>query len=209
VPAGIGIAAGVSAAVSAFGGATPSGEESAGARGGEPLTEFPYPPGSDQWTEADKSGDCWGYASQRSGGRLRNCPDGYARSLPEAYPPEKKVTLSGTEQDLRDYVEPGMAMVWQPRAEGGGYMYGVNNSPSGDDFTPPSSGEYYDDVRWAPSGGHVAIVEEVGPDYIWVSDQYGRHRIDREVRYMRWPDNPDTGKCESDLLTGPTFIDLT
>jgi uncharacterized protein YukE len=165
-------------------------------QGDESLTEFPYPPGSDQWTEADKSGDCWRYAHQRSGDRLKNCPDGFAQSLPDAYPPDKKITLTTevTRGDLRDTgIEPGMAMVWQPDE----MLYGEN-----DPKLPPAPSGVYNDRRWASNGGHVAIVEEVGSNFIEVSDQYGHHRIEVPVKYRY------QGQIrEENFLVGPTFID--
>ena len=207
---GLGISGAVGAAIGGAGvGAAIGGAGAGTASGGNaPLTQFPYPPGSDQWNEADKAGDCWRYASQRSGNRLKHCPDGFARSLPSAYPPEKKFSLSGNEQDLRDHIKPGMAIVWQPPAqrgpnwpEGRSPLYGVDAQGG---FTPPPPNGYYDDVRYAASGGHVAIVEEVGTDYIVVSDQYGKHRIDQHGRYKHNGLHDDVN-----FLVGPTFIDLT
>lgn len=172
-----------------------------------PDTEFMYTPGSSPPSNA--ANDCVNHATRRTDELIRRAN---AEDIPSLYEENKTFTLSesDTEIDLRlSGVKPGMAIVWQEGdGKPGSYMYGVSG-PDGSDFTPPGPGEYYQDVRWAPDLGHVAIVEEVGPDYIVVSDQYGRHQIDTAARYTRWKDNPQDGKCEGNFLVGPTFIDVT
>lgn len=160
-------------------------------------------PGSNIWTE-EKVDSCVIYAKRRTGKDIA----GNAKDIPKNYP-NSTVTLDGTEEDLRYHIKPGMLMVWQPPRQPGApgpddFMYGVNYLQNGQqDYAVPPPGDYYDDIRWADeTNGHVAVVEEVGPDYIVVSDQHGQHHIDKAVRYRR------NGYHEDDFLTGRTFVDL-
>jgi WXG100 family type VII secretion target len=190
-PATGGIAAAVGAAVAAVGSATAGAQGAPEPQGDEPLTEFPYTPGVVE--PSHQAGGCVLQARQRSGGRLKNCPDGWARSLPDAYPPDKKLKLtsSADEGDLRQSgIQPGMAMVWQP----GEKMYPNQNQQG-----------YTYAVRADSTGGHVAIVEEVGADYVIVSDNHGSSwRIDQHVTY--WENRV---QHTENFLPNATFIDLT
>jgi uncharacterized protein YukE len=161
-------------------------------------------PGEDTWGGV-KENACVKYAEQRTGRDIDTHPSPYAKDVPNNY--DHKVTLDGTEQDLRRGIKPGMVMVWPPpSASTGGWpagrspLYGVND---GEDFAPPPPGKYYDDVRYASHMGHVAVVEKIGRDYIVVSDQYGEHTIERNGRY--WHNGPHDNE---NFLVGPTFVDL-
>ena len=190
-PTAGGIAAAVGAAVGAVGSATSGAKGTTGLQGDEPLTTFPYTPGDIK--PSHQAGGCVLQAQRRSGGRLKHCPDGWARSLPDAYPPDKKFTLApaAAEGDLRQSgIQPGMAMVWQP----GEKMYPNQNQQG-----------YTYAVRSHSTGGHVAIVEEVGTDYVIVSDNHGSSwRIDQHVTY--WEGG---GQHTENFLPNATFIDVT
>ena len=170
-------------------------------------------PGSNVWDkDKPKKNACVLYAEQRTGVDIDTGPSSnYAKDIPNQY--EHTVTLDGGEKDLRDHIEPGMAMVWQPPdahpvpanwPEGRSPLYGTNAGSK--PFEPPPEGDYYDDVSYADHDkGHVAVVEEVGRDYIVVSDQHGnRHRIEQHGRYSH-----NGPKDDKNFLVGPTFVDLS